>query len=96
MVDNRKDVRGRHPVQRTPFGDRVVLRVIQGEGQTTGGIILPDAATGKRHEGQAVALGRGRVLDSASRVAPEVKVGDRVAYRKTVTTRSRGATSGIS
>jgi chaperonin GroES len=47
-----------------------------------GGIILPDAAKGKPRRGMVVATSQGRMVDSANRVASEVKVGDRVIYSK--------------
>lgn len=65
-----------------PFGDRVVVKAIEAEEKTKGGIILPDMAKEKPQEGEVVAVGPGRVLDSGIRLAPEVKVGDRVIYTK--------------
>ncbi|HHY93031.1 MAG TPA: co-chaperone GroES, partial [Firmicutes bacterium] len=47
-----------------------------------GGIVLPDTAKEKPQEGEVIAVGPGRVLDNGQRVAPEVKVGDRVIYAK--------------
>lgn len=69
-------------VQLKPLGDRVVVKAIEAEEKTRGGIILPDTAKDKPQEGEVVAVGPGRVLDNGSRVAPEVKVGDRVIYSK--------------
>lgn len=65
-----------------PFGDRVVVKAIEAEEKTKGGIILPDMAKEKPQEGEVVAVGPGRVLDSGTRLAPEVKVGDHVIYTK--------------
>ncbi|MCL6596116.1 MAG: co-chaperone GroES [Firmicutes bacterium] len=69
-------------VQLRPLGDRVVVKAIEAEEKTKGGIILPDTAKDKPQEGEVVAVGPGRILDNGTRVAPEVKVGDRVIYSK--------------
>jgi chaperonin GroES len=69
-------------VQLRPLGDRVVVKAIEAEEKTKGGIILPDTAKDKPQEGEVVAVGPGRILDNGNRVAPEVKVGDRVIYSK--------------
>ncbi|HHV07240.1 MAG TPA: co-chaperone GroES [Firmicutes bacterium] len=65
-----------------PLGDRVVVKTITAEEKTKGGIVLPDTAKEKPQEGEVIAVGAGRVLDNGERVAPEVKVGDRVIYAK--------------
>lgn len=65
-----------------PLGDRVVVRVIEQEEKTRGGIVLPDTAKEKPQEGEVLAVGPGRILDNGERVAPEVKVGDRVIFAK--------------
>jgi chaperonin GroES len=65
-----------------PLGDRVVVKAIEAEEKTKGGIILPDTAKDKPQEGEVIAVGPGRILDNGNRVAPEVKVGDRVIYSK--------------
>lgn len=69
-------------VQLRPLGDRVVVKAVEAEEKTRGGIILPDTAKDKPQEGEVIAVGPGRVLDNGSRLAPEVKVGDRVIYSK--------------
>ncbi|HHT02484.1 MAG TPA: co-chaperone GroES [Firmicutes bacterium] len=65
-----------------PLGDRVIVKVITAEEKTKGGIVLPDTAKEKPQEGEVVAVGPGRVLDNGERLAPEVKVGDRVVFAK--------------
>ncbi|MGE5308028.1 MAG: co-chaperone GroES [Deltaproteobacteria bacterium] len=65
-----------------PLGDRVVVRPLEAEEKTKGGIVLPDTAKEKPQEGEIVAVGKGRVLDNGSVRAPEVKTGDRVLYGK--------------
>lgn len=66
----------------TPLGDRVVVKVLEAEEKTAGGIILPDTAKDKPQEGEVVAVGTGRVLDNGTKVPVEVKVGDRVIFSK--------------
>lgn len=65
-----------------PLEDRVVVKVIEEEQKTQGGIVLPDTAKEKPQEGEVVAVGPGRLLDNGTRVAPAVKVGDRVVFAK--------------
>lgn len=65
-----------------PLADRVVVKVASEEEKTKGGIILPDTAKEKPHEGEVVAVGPGRRLDNGTVVEPEVKVGDRVIFAK--------------
>ncbi|NLG85897.1 MAG: co-chaperone GroES [Firmicutes bacterium] len=65
-----------------PLGDRVVVKTITAEERTKGGIVLPDTAKEKPQEGEVIAVGPGRILDNGERLAPEVKVGDRVIYAK--------------
>jgi len=65
-----------------PLGDRIVVQPLEAEEVTKGGIILPDTAKEKPHEGKIVAVGRGK-LDDNGKVQPlELKVGDRVLYGK--------------
>ncbi|MFH0762504.1 MAG: co-chaperone GroES [Candidatus Omnitrophota bacterium] len=65
-----------------PLGDRVVIKPLEAEAKTKGGIVLPDTAKEKPQEGKVVAVGKGKVLESGSVQAPEVKVGDKVLYGK--------------
>jgi chaperonin GroES len=65
-----------------PLGDRVVIKPLEAENKTKGGIVLPDTAKEKPQEGKVVAVGKGKVLDNGSFQAPEVKVGDKVLYGK--------------
>lgn len=65
-----------------PLGDRVVVKVIEQEERTKGGIVLPDTAKEKPQQGEVLAVGPGRILDNGERVEPEVKVGDRVIFAK--------------
>ncbi|OGX19411.1 MAG: co-chaperone GroES [Omnitrophica WOR_2 bacterium RBG_13_44_8b] len=65
-----------------PLGDRVVVKPLEAESKTKGGIVLPDTAKEKPQEGKVVAVGKGKVLENGSVQAPEVKVGDKVLYGK--------------
>lgn len=65
-----------------PLGDRVVIKPLEAESKTKGGIVLPDTAKEKPQEGKVVAVGKGKVLENGAIQAPEVKVGDKVLYGK--------------
>jgi chaperonin GroES len=65
-----------------PLQDRVIVRRLEEEEKTEGGIIIPDTAKEKPMEGKVVAVGKGKVLEDG-KVAPlEVKAGDRVLFSK--------------
>lgn len=63
-----------------PLGDRVLVRRIEAEEKTAGGIVLPDTAKEKPKEGEIVAVGEGKLLDDGSRSKPQVKAGERVLF----------------
>ena len=65
-----------------PLGERVVIKPIEQEQTTKGGIFLPDTAKEKPQEGEVVAVGPGRVSDDGSRIPMELSNGDRVIYSK--------------
>ncbi|NPV29073.1 MAG: co-chaperone GroES [Firmicutes bacterium] len=65
-----------------PLGDRVVLKVVEAEDKTKGGIILPDTAKERPQQGEIVAVGTGKVLENGERVPLEVKVGERVIFSR--------------
>lgn len=65
-----------------PLGDRVVIKAIEREEVTKGGIVLPDTAKEKPQEGEVIAVGSGRLTEDGNRIAMEVKKGDRVIYAK--------------
>jgi chaperonin GroES len=65
-----------------PLHDRVLVRRIEEAETIRGGIIIPDSAKEKPQEGEAIAVGNGKVLDSGQRIALEVKAGDRVLFGK--------------
>ncbi len=63
-----------------PLGDRVLVKPLSAEEKTAGGIILPEKAQEKPREGEVVAVGPGKLLDSGERKALSVKPGDVVVY----------------
>ena len=65
-----------------PLGDRVVVRRIEEEAKTAGGIIIPDTAKEKPSQGEIISVGPGALDDNGKRVPPEVKVGDIVLFGK--------------
>ncbi len=65
-----------------PLADRVVVKPAPAEEKTKGGIILPDTAKEKPVIGEVVAAGPGKVMENGTRVALDVKVGDKVLYGK--------------
>ena len=65
-----------------PLHDRVLVRRIEAEEKTAGGIIIPDSAKEKPSEGEIVSVGEGTRDDSGARIALDVKVGDRVLFGK--------------
>jgi chaperonin GroES len=65
-----------------PLDDRVVVRPMDAEETTAGGIVLPDAAREKPQRGRVLAVGPGRLLDSGERCAVSVRVGDEVLFGK--------------
>jgi chaperonin GroES len=65
-----------------PLQDRIIVKRIEEEEKTKGGIIIPDSAKEKPIEGQVIAVGPGKVMENGTKVAPEVKAGDRVLFGK--------------
>jgi len=65
-----------------PLADRLVVKPIEREEVTKGGIVLPDTAKEKPQEGEVMAVGPGRLSEDGKRIPPDVKVGDIVIYAK--------------
>jgi chaperonin GroES len=65
-----------------PLGDRIVVKALEAEQQSAGGIILPDTAKEKPQRGEVLAVGPGKTLDSGKVSTVDVKVGDKVVYSK--------------
>ena len=66
----------------TPLHDRVLVRRIEGDAKTSGGLIIPDTAKEKPQEGEIVAVGAGAKDEDGDRVAMDVKAGDRILFGK--------------
>jgi len=65
-----------------PLGDRVLVKRVEEEQKSKGGIIIPDTAKEKPQEGKVVAAGKGKLLDDGKLHALEVKAGDRILFGK--------------
>ncbi|MDQ7780488.1 MAG: co-chaperone GroES [Planctomycetota bacterium] len=65
-----------------PLEDRVVIKVLEAEEKTKGGIVLPDTAKEKPQKGEVIASGEGKLLDNGKRVANMLKKGDKVLFGK--------------
>ena len=65
-----------------PLQDRIIIRRMEEEKTSPGGIVIPDTAAEKPIQGEVIAVGKGKILDSGEIRPPEVKVGDRVVFGK--------------
>ena len=65
-----------------PLEDRVVIKQIEAEEKTAGGIVLPDTAKEKPQRGRVISIGPGKLLDSGERAAISLTVGDEVLFGK--------------
>jgi len=65
-----------------PLQDRVIVKRVEEEEKTKGGIIIPDTAKEKPVEGKVIAVGKGKLGDDGKLHAPDVKKGDRVLFGK--------------
>ena len=65
-----------------PLQDRVIVKRIEEEEKTKGGIIIPDTAKEKPQEGKVIAVGKGKMSDDGKLMALDVKVGDRILFGK--------------
>lgn len=63
-----------------PLGDKVVVKRVEAEERTSGGILLPDTAKEKPQRGKVVSVGPGKLLENGTRSAPTVKAGDHVLF----------------
>ena len=63
-----------------PLNDKVIVRRLEAEAKTAGGVILPDTAKEKPRQGTVEAIGDGRLLDNGERATFAVKAGDRVLF----------------
>jgi len=65
-----------------PLHDRVIVKRMEEERKTSGGIVIPDTAAEKPSKGEVVAVGEGKILDNGERRSLDVKVGDKVLFGK--------------
>ncbi len=65
-----------------PLADRVVVKPLEAEEKTKGGLLIPDTAKERPQQGEIVAVGPGRVSDDGKKIPMEVKVGDKILYGK--------------
>ncbi len=65
-----------------PLHDRVIIRRMEEERTSPGGIVIPDSATEKPIKGEVIAVGKGKILDNGDSRALDVKVGDTVLFGK--------------
>ena len=63
-----------------PLGEKVVLKLVDTEEKTEGGIMLPDSAKKKPQKGEVVAVGSGKVTENGEKIPLEVKIGDKVVF----------------
>ena len=66
----------------TPLHDRVLVRRLEGEEKTAGGLIIPDSAKEKPQEGEVVSVGAGARDEDGDRIAMDVKAGDKIMFGK--------------
>ena len=66
----------------TPLHDRVLVRLIESDEKTSGGLIIPDTAKEKPQEGEVVSVGPGAKDDAGARIAMDVKAGDKILFGK--------------
>ncbi|MDR2946751.1 MAG: co-chaperone GroES [Candidatus Adiutrix sp.] len=65
-----------------PLSDRILVKRLEEEETTKGGIIIPDTAKEKPQQGKVVAIGQGKLLDNGTRITPAVNVGETVLFGK--------------
>ena len=65
-----------------PLNDRIIVKRIEEQEQMRGGLYIPDTAKEKPQEGEVLAVGNGKLLENGTRIAIDLKVGDRVLFGK--------------
>lgn len=65
-----------------PLQDRVIIKRMEEESTSAGGIVIPDSAAEKPSRGEVMAVGPGKLLDSGSKNPPDVKIGDNILFGK--------------
>lgn len=66
----------------TPLNDRILVKRVEEEEKTAGGIIIPDSAKEKPQKGEIVATGKGKTSDDGKKIPMEVKIGDKILFGK--------------
>jgi len=74
--------KGREKMNIRPLQDRVIVKRIEEEEKTKGGIIIPDTAKEKPQEGKIIAVGKGKITEDGKVIPLDVKAGDRVLFGK--------------
>jgi chaperonin GroES len=76
-------MKGRQTMKKVrPLHDRLLVRRVEEKETAKGGIIIPDTAKEKPQEGEVLAVGNGKILDNGTKVALDVKVGDKILFGK--------------
>ena len=65
-----------------PLHDRIIIKRLEAETKSAGGIVIPDSATEKPIKGEVLAVGNGKILENGDKRALDVKVGDKVLFGK--------------
>ena len=65
-----------------PLSDRIIIRPLEAEQKTAGGIIIPDNAKEKPQKGEVIAVGTGKIADNGQKIEMSLKTGDTVLYGK--------------
>ncbi len=65
-----------------PLHDRVIIKRLEAETKSAGGIVIPDSATEKPIKGEVIAVGNGKILENGDKRALDIKVGDKVLFGK--------------
>jgi chaperonin GroES len=79
---NKKITMSKAAINLKPLDDRIVVKPLEAEEKTAGGLYLPDTAKEKPQRGTVIAIGPGKLLDNGTRAELSVKVGDEVLYGK--------------
>jgi len=75
-------LKGDYKMKIRPLQDRIIVKRIEEEEKTKGGIIIPDSAKEKPMEGEVIAVGSGKILENGKKQPLEVKAGDRILFGK--------------
>src|ERR1700674_901789 len=79
-INHKGNQRGTSDMKVIPLNDKILVKRVEAEDKTAGGILLPDTAKEKPRQGKVLSLGDGKLLDTGKRAAFQVKEGDRVLF----------------